>query len=408
MQQETELGYPAYHLNMSDNGEYMLALRFSSSKGLEKVVTKVPTLDDYDDHILLKVLYCGICGTDIDILKGLIKINENCILGHEFSGTIFKLGKNVSKNMSDKYPIGANAVVMPCYMCTKCDNCRNGYPNFCSSQYGSLESCLGLGMDGGLAHYVRCHYRQCYLFNSNKLPINIAPLVEPFHCIVSGFDKFMQIKSNHIIKKNSNSKNDNILIIGFGTIGYLWSLIFYENGFKNIYVCEKSRKRQEIAQKCDHIKAVLMYGDDNNELILNDSERNINISSFDVAIDCAGGTTEPLSMGYKLLGIGGALISFGLFDKNDTLTIKPCDFTWKEISIIGTIAGKIGSMEKAINKMESFVANGIMDPKMLKENNIIEFFHFNKYKSAINAIDNGDACKVIIDVSTIGSGDSKL
>ena len=313
---------------------------------------------------------------------------------------------NVEKNLSDKYPIGSNAVLLPCQMCKKCNYCQQNYHNFCTSEYGSLDGYLGLGVDGGLARYVRCHYSQCYLFDSNILPTNISTLVEPLHCIISGFDKFMQIKSNHM----KNDKNDNILILGFGIIGYLWSLLFFDNGFKNIYVCEKSSKRRLIAQKCDHVKAVLMYDDNSssNELILNDKERNIDISSFDVAVDCAGGTTEPLRIGYENLGIGGVLISFGLFDKNDTLTIKPSDFTWKEVGIIGTILGRIDSMSKAVDKMQSFVKKGFIDPKVLKENNIIKFFKFNEYKNAINAIENGDVCKAVIDVSSLESSQSKL
>eukprot|EP01084_Bolivina_argentea_P273962 466800_1 len=376
----------------------MLGLKFWQDRGLQKVRVPIPSLKNYDDHILVKVSYCGICGTDIDIVNGVVKWADNVILGHEISGTIFKLGSNVAKNYSDKYPIGANVTILPNYNCKKCYHCKKQLPNFCETEYGALEGTLGIGFDGGLAQYVRCHYNQCYLYNPNKLAPILSPLVEPLQCILNGFNKFIAVK-----KGKNNSLNDNILIFGFGIIGFLWSLTFYDYGFRNIYVCERRRNRANIAENCQHIKKVLYYdNNDKNKLILKDG-----LKGFDVAVDCAGETVEPLTIGYNLLNVGGTLISFGIISDSARLTINPSYFTRKEITIIGSILG-LFTQEQAIEAMERFVEKGYINLNMVKRMNIVKLYDFNDYKNAIKNIEKGNICKAMIDVGNVSLNDSKL
>ena len=76
------------------------------------------------DEVLVKVEACGVCGTDVHIYhgdKGSAEVHPPVILGHEFSGTVVKTGKDVMN-----LPLGAHVTVDPNIYCGECRYCRTG------------------------------------------------------------------------------------------------------------------------------------------------------------------------------------------------------------------------------------------------------------------------------------------
>lgn len=57
----------------------------------------IPIPEIGDDDILIKISYCGVCGSDLHIEMGIHPCDPPVAIGHEFSGVVAKLGKNVSK-----------------------------------------------------------------------------------------------------------------------------------------------------------------------------------------------------------------------------------------------------------------------------------------------------------------------
>ena len=77
----------------------------------------LPTVGEQD--VLIRVMACGICGTDVHIYegdKGAADCNPNTVLGHEFSGVIEQIGAKV-----DSLKIGDRVCVDPNNMCGECD-----------------------------------------------------------------------------------------------------------------------------------------------------------------------------------------------------------------------------------------------------------------------------------------------
>ena len=60
-------------------------------------IRDVPITEIMDDQVLVKVKKVGLCGTDVHITQGLFPSTPPKILGHEFSGEIVAVGKNVDK-----------------------------------------------------------------------------------------------------------------------------------------------------------------------------------------------------------------------------------------------------------------------------------------------------------------------
>lgn len=88
---------------------------------MELAERDIPVISD--DEVLIKVSYAGICGTDIHIKHDQFPYWPPVIMGHEFSGTVVEVGKNVND-----YAAGDNVVGEPHNLaCGKCHLCRNAY-----------------------------------------------------------------------------------------------------------------------------------------------------------------------------------------------------------------------------------------------------------------------------------------
>ena len=84
--------------------------------------------DIQDEQLLIKVLSCAICGSDLKITKfGNTRITEERTIGHEIAGEIVSIGAKVKGfEIGEKISIGAD---LPCH---ECNFCENGFVNLCA------------------------------------------------------------------------------------------------------------------------------------------------------------------------------------------------------------------------------------------------------------------------------------
>ena len=109
-------------------------------------VEMVETPSIRDDEVLVKVMACGICGTDVHAYKkgGGAKPQEKLILGHEFSGEIAAVGQAVQG-----LKIGDRVVGIGYRNCGSCYQCQQGHGERCPQPLVPGE-----GLDGAFAEYV--------------------------------------------------------------------------------------------------------------------------------------------------------------------------------------------------------------------------------------------------------------
>jgi len=150
----------------------------------------VPVPEISDTQVLARVKRCGICGSDSHIYKtdedGYIVFSGPaklpCIIGHEYSGVVEQVGKNVS-NFQPGDSIAAESIVW----CGKCTPCRSGSFNQCSR-----VELTGITMDGALAEYAAVDELQCWDISSlsssfsDEGMFDIASLIEPLGCAYNG------------------------------------------------------------------------------------------------------------------------------------------------------------------------------------------------------------------------------
>src|SRR5215472_14777912 len=84
-------------------------------------------------QVKIEVAFCGVCGTDIHVLRDTFRNYPPVILGHEFAGTVVEVGKNVTGiRVGDRGAgLGATAVT-----CRECEYCLSGNFIFCKKRRG--------------------------------------------------------------------------------------------------------------------------------------------------------------------------------------------------------------------------------------------------------------------------------
>ncbi|KKM72611.1 hypothetical protein LCGC14_1418800 [marine sediment metagenome] len=195
--------------------------------GKELLIKEVAKPKITEDEVLIGVKAAGICGTDIAIVNGHLLTPTPLILGHEFTGEIEEVGKNVDQSWLGKRvtsEINSN-IDFNCYYCN-----RKLYSQCIS------RKALGLDIDGAFAEYIAVG---AYLLH--EIPENISfeagTFIEP---LAAAFQVFELM---------SLDKNDNIIaIFGLGKLGLLITQVVLSMGLKLIVV-DGSDKKLALAKK---------------------------------------------------------------------------------------------------------------------------------------------------------------
>ena len=132
----------------------MKALVWKNEEGLKLVERAEPQIINSSD-IKIKIIYSGICGSDLQVLKKNQQIVTDIIIGHEAVGEIVEVGKEVTE-----YRVGEKVIIDPNQYCCDCYYCRKGLTNFCEA--GNGLQIAGINIDGTFAEYFVCNQRYIY------------------------------------------------------------------------------------------------------------------------------------------------------------------------------------------------------------------------------------------------------
>lgn len=178
---------------------------------------------------VVKIKYCGICGTDMHIyFIGDPMIKPGVVLGHENVGTVHELGEGVTG-----FKIGDRVVAGPPGSCGRCYYCLHGHPNICVNGFPQTN---GLGVDGGMAEYMLVREPEGMLF---KIPDNVsfedAVLTDTIATAYRG------------ITQSAFKLGDNVVVSGAGPIGLSAIQIFRMSGARHITSLEVVDARRKLA-----------------------------------------------------------------------------------------------------------------------------------------------------------------
>lgn len=301
----------------------MRALIYNGPGDIRVEDVKVPEVGETD--VLIKVKYCGICGTDIHIYSGdggAFEAEPPLIMGHEFSGIVEKTGAKV-----DKVKVGDLVTVDPNNMCGKCYYCKNAMEQFCENVIG-----IGTTCDGGFAQYCVVCEKQVFKFKEGTNELTAA-MTEPVSCCLHGID-LCNIKAG-----------DEVLVIGGGPIGLIMLQLAQMAGASKTILSEPVEEKRELG---------IRLGAD---IVINPLEEDIeavlevNCKNIDVVIECVG-SVRTIDTAVKCAGKGATVMMFGLTGPDKALPVDPEMVFKKELKLTSSFINPY-TFERSIAILES-------------------------------------------------------
>lgn len=287
----------------------------------------IPALGD--DDILVKVEGCGVCGTDAHEFKrdpfGLIPV----ALGHEGTGEIVAMGKNVKKDSAGK-PLNIGDKVVTCMIfkdnpdITMYDLNKQNVGG--ADVYGLLPD-DDIHLNGWFSDYLVVRGGST-IFNVSDLSLDLRILIEPAAVLVHAVER---AKSTGILRFNSR-----VAVQGCGPIGLLCIAVLRTMGIENIVAVDGEDKRLAFAKEMGAEHSVNFKNYKGIEALTQAVYDAFGGYPADFAFQCTGSPVAHSNI-YKFIRNGGGLCELGFFINGGDATINPhFDICAKEITTVGS------------------------------------------------------------------------
>lgn len=260
-----------------------------------------------EGEALLRVLYGGICGSDLGLYRGSMDgyATYPRVPGHEIAAEIVEIGENPAGLKA-----GTLVTMNPYFNCGKCYSCSRGYVNCCTN-----NQTMGLGCEGGFAEYITMPTDR--LYPGNGLDARRLALIEPF-CI-----------SYHALKRGRVKPQERVLIVGAGTIGMGALLNAKQMGAK-VYVANVTEKKLELAQRLGADGVI--YNDDD-ATFRSKVDALTDGNGFDVVVEAAGQSSTMLNC-LDAVAHRGRVVEVGINNRPTEVLFSMVEK--KEMEILGS------------------------------------------------------------------------
>ncbi len=282
-----------------------------------------------DDDILVKVEGCGVCGTDAHEFKNdpfsLIPV----VLGHEGTGEIVKMGKNVKKDSAGK-PLAVGDKVVTCMIfkdnpdITMFDLNKQNVGG--ADVYGLLPD-DDVHLNGWFADYLVIRGGST-VFNVSDLDLDSRILIEPCAVLIHAVER---AKLTNILRFNSR-----VVVQGCGPIGLICIAVLRTMGIENIVAVDGNAQRLEFAKRMGADKSVNFMEHKGIDALTDAVKDAFGGYLADFAFQCTGSPVAHANI-YKFIRNGGGLCELGFFINGGDAKINPhFDLCSKEITLVGS------------------------------------------------------------------------
>lgn len=321
---------------------------------------------------LVKVKHCGICGTDVSIMKGTLYLGDSegakpwypVRLGHEWSGVVEAVG---SENWRIKP--GDRVISDTGYFCGECEMCLLGEYQNCEN--GRAIGTTGNCWPGAFAEYMLLPERM--LFNvPENVGLDEAALVEPASIGLYG------------LTRTWLGPGKTLLVVGTGPIGLGGMACAKAMGVGKTIVAGRKDKKLEIARQLGADILVNTTKEDLEEVVMRETRG----KGADVVLDTTG-DVNMFNQVCRLVRSSGYLVIPGFYEQPvpsaelDNLISRNC-----------TLVGAAGTPNMG-RKILDLIANGHLSLRPM----ITDRFPFSEVKEAFAAVSerNESRVKIMVD-----------
>lgn len=293
--------------------------------------TTAPVAAPTGTEVLLRVLACGVCHSDLHIADGYFELGAGKrldlakgialprTLGHEIAGEVVAVGPQASG-----VRIGDKRVVYPWIGCSLCALCRAGQEHLCAQ-----PSTHGTTIDGGFSNYVSVPQAR-YLLDFGSLPVTYAATLA-----CSGLTAFSALR-----KAGPVADDSPLLIIGAGGVGLAAVSIARALHGVGPIVADIDPVKRQGALDAGASEAVDPQDPESRRRLSKQTS-----GGFAAAIDFVGAPAST-EFGLSLLRKGGKLVAVGLFGGAIELALPMLPL--KSISLVGSYVGSLDEMAELV------------------------------------------------------------
>ncbi|HTP88828.1 MAG TPA: galactitol-1-phosphate 5-dehydrogenase [Bryobacteraceae bacterium] len=302
----------------------MRALVLAEYKRLE--LTEMPAPVAGPGEILLRVVACGICGSDVHGFDGSTgRRIPPIVMGHEAAGTVVALGEGVTG-----FAEGDRVTFDSTVYCGGCAYCRRGLMNLCDNRQIIGVSTPDFRRHGAFSEYVAVPARIVYRL-PDSLPFTHAAMLEAISVALHG------------VALSKGQGNGAVLVVGAGMIGLLTLQALKAEGFPRVFIADIDESRLRLAATLGASATFQAEGLVDQVLAASSGE------GVDVAIECVG-RDETVRAAIDSVRKGGGVTLVGNIRPEVTLPLQKV--VSRQIRLQGSAASS-GEYPRAIELLSS-------------------------------------------------------
>ena len=337
-------------------------------------VGTTPDPDCPEDGVVLQVLACGVCGTDVrSFYNGDRRIEAPWVLGHEISGEVLEIGPRAEAEVeASGIAVGDAVHCISTLWCGLCRMCRGGAENLCLN--GEL-----MGFDHPGAYADRVAIPNIALKNLFRIPDGLSPEHATFA------DPLSDVICGH--KDIAIGLDDSVVVIGAGPVGTAHAALARLQGAGQVLLLERAAPRLELARS--------ILGDERVEYVDTDDvdgdaavRRATSGFGADVVIvACSSDVAQQQAM--EMAAPRGRVLFFGGLPKGTTHIDFPSNVLhYREVQVHGSYASRHRDQVAALDMLAAD-AGGIRSV-------VSDVIGLDDTPDAFPRIRAGEALKVVV------------
>ncbi|KAB1208633.1 Succinate-semialdehyde dehydrogenase (acetylating) [Morella rubra] len=119
-------------------------------------------------EVLIKTKACGVCHSDLHVMKGELPFSSPCVVGHEITGEVVEHASLTDNKIIERYPVGSHVVgafIMPCGNCLFCSK---GHDDLCEAFF-AYNRAKGTLYDGETRLFLRSNGKPVFMYSMGGL-----------------------------------------------------------------------------------------------------------------------------------------------------------------------------------------------------------------------------------------------
>jgi L-iditol 2-dehydrogenase len=317
-----------------------------------------------EGEVKIKVEAAGICGSDLHIYKWDIGIPTRVpfVIGHEFSGTITEVGKNVKRLKGGERVTAENSR----YVCGYCRYCMTGNYNLCKERKAT-----GYAFDGAFASHCVVPEERVHVLPDN-VDFVTAALSDPSACVYHAVHELTGVDAGDIV-----------LITGSGAMG-LFSVQYAKanGGVVIVTGLAKDKRRLALAKELGADLTVDVSRENLSEIVMNMT----GVEGVDIALECSGSESAAKQC-LELLRRQGKYTQIGIFGRPVLFDLDK--ILYREIRLVGSFSQKFTAWKEAIK----LFSQGRIQAKPL----VTDMLPLEQWEEGFKRCFEGKAIKVVFE-----------